>query len=405
MLYNKRMKIGIYGGTFDPIHLGHIEIAKAVRDELGLDRVLFVIAADPPHKHDPTRTPAAVRFDMAKNTLRRIKGLFASDIEIKRGGVSYTAETLADYKKRHPKDELFFIMGADMLASFHTWYHPELILKNAVVAAVQRTGQSADLEQLSEEIVEKFGGRIVVSNACGPEISSTEIRNRMLDAKPINDLINYETELFIYENRLYMPESLRAVSDKLACTLDPSRMRHSLLTVREAILLADHYGLDTEKARLCALVHDCGKLRGEALEAAMKAHDFVPTPEEEESPYLIHARLGAIIAETEYGVSDPEILTAIERHTLAGKEMTPFDEVIFLADKLEPTRDYRKINSIRKLAYRNMDAAVAAVIESNTAYNLSRGAGIHPSTYDTLEFFKTRSKNKTNDTKEAEFGK
>ena len=88
MLYNKIMKIGIYGGTFDPIHIGHISIAKAVRSELGLDRVYFVVAADPPHKPNSERTPASIRLEMTRETLRSCPRLYASDVEIKRGGKS-----------------------------------------------------------------------------------------------------------------------------------------------------------------------------------------------------------------------------------------------------------------------------------------------------------------------------
>ena len=390
MLYNKAMKIGIYGGTFDPIHLGHIAIAKAVRKELGLDRVYFVVAADPPHKPDNSRTPAQLRLAMADATLVRERGLLASDLEIIRGGKSYTVETLAEFKRIFPRAKLYFIVGADMLANFPTWYKPDEILSYAVLTAVQREGQAEDLPALAAEIEARFGGKVVISNACGPEISSTEVRRRMAEAEPIDDIVPTETELFIYENLLYAPEELKAYYAKLSADLDPSRLRHSMLTVREAIRLAAHYGLDTKKARLCAMLHDCAKLKKELLQERMDKLGFVPTEEEKENPYLIHSRLGAVAARADYGIDDPEILRAIELHTLGSADMTPFDEVIFLADKLEPTRDYRKIASIRRLAYRDMNAAVAAVIRNNIAYNESRGKSVHKTTYETLAAIESR---------------
>ena len=394
MLYNRIMKIGIYGGTFDPIHLGHISIAKAVRSELGLDKLYFVVAADPPHKPNSERTPAQVRLEMAKITLKNVPGLYASDVEIKRGGKSYTVETLAEMKKRYRDSELYFIVGADMLANFPTWYQPAEILRLAKLVAVQREGQAEDLPALAEAIKTQFGGEIVISKACGPEISSTEIRTRIAEARPIRDITAYKTELYIYENLLYAPDEILKIREKLAERLEPMRLRHSLLTAREAVLLADRHGLDTKKAYLCGLIHDCAKLKNELLGETMERLGFVPTEEEKANPYLIHARLGVVSAKADFGVDDEEILRAIELHTLGAPDMTPFDEVIFLADKLEPSRDYRKITPIRTLSRRSLDAATAAVLENNIAYMRSREKPIHPTTESTLAAIKGRIKNK-----------
>lgn len=390
MLYNKCMKIGIYGGTFDPIHVGHITIAKQVRAELGLDVVYFIVASDPPHKQNADRTPAEIRLRMAETALSGCEGLVASDIEIRRGGKSYTVETLEEVRRQRPDDELYLIVGADMLADFPTWYLPKRILELAVLTAVQRTGQAEDLQALAARIEAELGGKVLLPSVCGPEISSTEVRERVLKAKPIGDLVNYKTELYIYENLLYAPETLKQLSKKLAAALEPQRLRHALLTAREAILLADRYGLDTEKARLCGIIHDCAKLRRDRLSDCMERLGFVPTKDETENPYLIHARLGAAVARHEYGIEDAEILTAIERHTLGSPDMTPFDEVIFLADKLEPTREYRKVASMRKLAYMNLDAAVAAVLRNNIAYTESQHKSVHPSTFSTLAAIEKR---------------
>ena len=384
------MKIGVYGGTFDPIHNGHIEIARAVKAELGLDSCVFVVAADPPHKDFSGRTPAELRLEMTRLALENEDGMRASDIEIKRGGVSYTVDTLERIKQLEPDAELYFILGADMLSSFKKWYMPEKILSLATLAAVQRSGQKADLHALADSIMNELGGTVVVTNVVGMELSSTTVRSRMNDALPITGLMPCETELFIHRNMLYMPNELVSLGKRLAERLDEARLEHSLLTAREAVMLAHRHGLDAEKARLCGLVHDCAKLRGAALESYMKELGFSPTADERKNPYMIHARLGALAARKEYGIDDPEILRAIRLHTLGSPDMTPFDEVIFLADKLEPTRDYRKIAKIRVLAYEDMDAAVAAVIRNNIAYNRSRNMPVHPSTFETLEAIEAR---------------
>ena len=388
------MKIGIYGGTFDPIHNGHIDIAKAVKRELGLDSLLFVVAADPPHKEITGRTPAPVRLKMVELALENEEGLTPSDIEIQRGGVSYTVDTLEYVKSVYPDSELFFVLGADMLSSFSKWYKPEGILSLSKLAAVQRSGQSADLDELASSLTAEFGGESIVTGVCGRELSSTEIRSRVRDALPINGLVPYETELFIYKNLLYAPEELKAIKQRLEERIDEYRLEHSLLTAREAVMLADRHGLNAHKARLCALVHDCAKLRGHALESYMKRLGFKPTDDERRNPYLIHARLGALAAEKEYGITDDQILNAIKTHTIGSPDMTPFDEVIFLADKLEPTREYRGISHLRDLAYSDLDAAVAEVIKGNVAYNRANKRSVHPSTCKTLEALERRAAQK-----------
>ena len=395
MMYNMGMKIGVYGGTFDPIHNGHIAIAKAVKTELGLDSLIFVVAADPPHKDVSGRTPAPIRLKMVELALENEEGLCASDIEIKRGGVSYTVETLEYFKGQYQGAELYFILGADMLSSFSSWYQPERILEFAKLAAVQRRGQMADIDSLASSIMSTLGGTVIATGVCGENVSSTEVRESVRDALPISGLVPYQVELFIYKNLLYAPEELKTVKTLLEERLDESRLEHSLLTAREAITLAHKHGLNTQKARLCGLVHDCAKLRGPALESYMKKLAFKPTKDERHNPYMIHARLGALAAEREYGITDPEILNAIKLHTLGSPDMTPFDEVIFLADKLEPSRDYRRIAHIRELAYEDLDAAVAAVIRNNIAYNRSRKMPVHPSTFETLNAIEQRAKTDT----------
>lgn len=153
------MKIGIYGGTFDPVHNGHIFVANMVKERLGLDRVIFVVSSDPPHKHINGLTPAPLRLNMLSEAILDY-GFTASDIEIRRGGVSYTVDTLTELKNQFPDDDLFFIVGADMLADFHSWYHPKEILGLAALAAIGRDGHELnnryELEEIAQSIRDEF---------------------------------------------------------------------------------------------------------------------------------------------------------------------------------------------------------------------------------------------------------
>ena len=199
-------------------------------------------------------------------------------------------------------------------------------------------------------------------------------------------------EMLLYEKRLYQPKSIEQLAERVSNVLDEYRMRHTMLTVREAVGLAQYHGLSTEKARLAALLHDCAKLGREETVRYAEKMGYALTNEERENPFLIHSRIGALLARDLYGVQDTEILNAVERHTVGCAEMTPFDEVIFLADKLEPSRDYRRIRDLRELAFRDLDRATIAVLRNTIEYTENKGMRIHPQTEITIAALEKRVK-------------
>lgn len=373
------MRIGIYGGTFDPVHNGHIRVADIIAHELSLDRVYFVTASDTPLKATESKVSGAIRFEMVKAALKGEKVFLPSDAELKRGGKSYTADTLEYFGKNFPGAELFFIVGGDRLADFSKWYCPKRIMRLCSIAAVRRKNAAENYAYLAETIERDFGGTVYVSEEYGPDISSSMIRERVYGALPVSDFLPLPAELILYENALYVPDDIKFIFEKLKTVLDEYRLRHTLLTVREAIGLAYRHGVDTKKARLAAILHDCVKFDREAMDNYAAEHGFYFTDEEKTNPYLIHARMGAFAAREDYGVEDPEILNAIASHTIGSFDMTKLDKVIYLADKLEPSRQYIRINDLRELAYSNLDAAAAAVMKRAIDYTKASGRAIHPS--------------------------
>ena len=374
------MKIGVYGGTFDPVHNGHIQTAEIIMRELSLDRIYFVAACDTPLKESESETSGVLRFKMLKSALKNKKDLLASDVELKRGGKSYTVDTLEYFREQFPDAEIFFIVGGDRLADFSQWHCPEKIMRFCSLAAVRRRETAKDYSALAADIEKRFGGRVYVSEAYGPDISSTLIRERIYNALPVSQLMPFEAELILYENALYFPKEIRSIYEKLGKCLNEYRLKHTMLTVREAIELGFRHGADTKKARLAAILHDCVKFDTPAMIDYAGKHGFELTDEELMNPYLIHARMGAMAAEKVYGINDPEIINAIARHTLGSADMTTLDKVIYLADKLEPSRQYRKINVLKQLACQDLDSAVIAVMRHTVNYTKSSGRTIHPST-------------------------
>lgn len=388
-MYNQIMKIGIFGGTYNPVHLGHIWLARAVRDELALDKLYMIPACDPPHKPDPDRLVGSIRYRMLDVALKNEQRILPSDIELKRGGKSYTFDTVQQFKRQYRGAEIFLIVGGDMLENFETWYQPAGILSMAKLCAVARPDEFRDMRALADSIEQRFGGKVLISQFEGPDISSTMVRDRMYDALPVDELVPRGVELFMYENALYMPDEIIKIRQSLSGVIKNKRLTHTMLTVREAVRLAAAYGADTQKARLAALLHDCIKLPNKELIAFAEQNCYDITPEERHSPYLIHSRLGAIIAMEKYGVTDKEVLQAIENHTLGKVGMSLLDKIIYVADKIEPSRDFDGVDEIRETAYKDINAAMLQVMQHSAEYTVASGRALNPATKAVMDYIKS----------------
>ena len=383
------MKIGVFGGSYDPVHLGHIWTARSVCRELGLDKLFMVVAAIPPHKEGNDRLPGSVRYRMLDAALKDEERIFPSDVELKREGKSYTVDTVELYKNQYRGAELFLIVGGDMLENFPTWREPGRILSMAKLVAVTRPDEERDMQSLAQGIEAELNGKVLLSSFTGPLISSTEVRRRMLEAIPVDTLVKSPTELYMYENAVYMPPELQEIRSRLSERLKRKRLCHTMLTACEAVKLAWRYGADTKKARLAAMLHDCIKLPNRELIAFCDENRYDITAEERENPYLIHARLGAVLAAEEYGVTDPEILHAIRNHTIGKVGMSLLDKIIYVADKIEPSRHYEGLDDIRSLAYEDINRAMLLVMEHSADYTVTSGRTINPSTQAVMDYLKS----------------
>lgn len=194
-------KVGVLGGTFDPLHFGHLRAAEVARDELTLERVLFVPAFNPPHKLGGTVTDASVRVSMLELVLADEDGFELSSIEIERGGRSYTIETLDELQRRHPDAEYWFITGSDAFLEIRTWKDWEVLLERYAFAVHERSG--VGLEEASRAVPSSLHGRIVFLQSEMLTVSSTEIRSSVRDGRSIGFLVPGAVEDYIRRNRLY----------------------------------------------------------------------------------------------------------------------------------------------------------------------------------------------------------
>jgi nicotinate-nucleotide adenylyltransferase len=194
-------RIGLFGGTFDPPHVGHLAIAECARDRLGLDEVRFIPAGQPPHKRGVRITGAARRVAMARLAVRGNRAFAVSTIETRRGGPSFTIETLRAVAREAPDARLFLLMGADSLSEFRTWREPEAILRLATLAVAERPAAVARAGRRRAGHPPR--GRVVWLDNVGIAVSSSLVRARVREGRSIRYLVPDTVAAYIARHRLY----------------------------------------------------------------------------------------------------------------------------------------------------------------------------------------------------------
>lgn len=200
------MRVGVYGGSFDPVHNGHLAVAGTVRDRVPLDRVLLVPAAAPPHKEGRALAPAAHRLSMVALAVEGRPGLEACDLEIRRGGRSYTVDTLAEVRALFPGAEVFLVIGSDTLPDLPQWKDVHAILARTRVLTVLRRGHG---RSALEGLRSSFSPTEVESLAAGfleiepVDASATDIRDRLRRRLPVADLVPHRVAEYIERHGLY----------------------------------------------------------------------------------------------------------------------------------------------------------------------------------------------------------
>jgi len=199
------VRIGMLGGTFDPIHVGHIAAAHVAMECARLDRVLFIPSATPPHR-GPAEADAAQRLEMSRLAVGDEKRFEVSDVEVRRGGKSFTSDTVRELRSAHPHDELFLILGWDAARLFSTWHEPDRIRADASIIVIGRPGTraptAADLRAAGLD-----PDRTVLCLGGTPDISGSELRESLAKGEPVGDCLPPAVERYIAERRLYRDSS------------------------------------------------------------------------------------------------------------------------------------------------------------------------------------------------------
>ena len=358
-------------------------MARSARNALGLDQVILMVDRIPPHKELAQGATSEQRYRMVQLACDEETGFVASDWELNREGTSYTALTLTHLAEEHPQDELYFIMGSDMLRSLTSWYHPEIVCEKAHLVCICRAGQDGGEAEAAEKVQGAYGAQVTLLPPVR-ELSSTEIRNRLADGRPISGLVPSVVERYIYEQALYVEEQLVKLTDAMRATLKPSRFRHVLGVEMTAVQLAENLGADGKKARLAALLHDSAKYMSIEEQAALAKKDGSDL-DPQRYGMILHAPAGAVLAREQYGIADEEVLEAIRYHTTGWEGMTLLDEIIWAADLIEPGRDYPSVHKHRALLLSAKDQmsfeqGLLLVFTDNICYIQSSGQALNPAT-------------------------
>lgn len=365
------MAIGIFGGTFNPPHLGHLRLLEAFAKQFRLDRVLVIPTFVPPHKAAPDLASAEDRLEMCRLMFTDARYI-VSDMEIRRGGRSYTVETLETLQAEYPGEALYLLMGSDMLLSFDTWFRADDIRRMCTLCAAPRDGETK-LDGASAKLLTDFEPLV---------LSSTEVRQRVCAGEDPSPLTGGAVGAFIRARGLY-EDAFTAYRRLLWEKLGAYRLRHSFAVADAARMLAERYGADADRAYLAGLVHDVMKdtPKPEQL-SVMEAAGVSLTQAEAHNPKLWHAMAGEAYLRVRLGWTDAELLSAVRYHTTGRGRMSLLEKIIYVADFMSADRQYDGVERMRALAERSLEEAMAFGLSFTIGDLAAKEQVIHPDSVD-----------------------
>lgn len=390
------MKIGLMGGTFNPIHNGHLHIAESALKECNLDKVIFIPTGVSYMKQGVV--PSFHRYNMTSLAVSEIDNFEISDIEVKRPGYTYTKDTVSELKKNYPNDVFYYIIGTDTLFMIEKWVNPEYLFDNLTFLVADRGNDDSIAK--ANELKKNFNANIEFLQCEFLDISSSFIRKSVTEGQIeiIKDLIPAKVYDYIIENKLYLELSVSEMQEMLKSELKPERYIHSLGVRDMAVKLGRAYGADINKCEIAGLLHDCAKsLTVEEMQVICERY-FIELDDKEKTHHgVLHGKAGSVYAIEKYGIKDQEIIDAIFCHTTGKPGMSLLEKIIYVADYIEENRNFSdKLPEYRERAMKDLDSVLVDILHDCIEHVKSKGFYLFPKTMETYEYYKNLN-NKSDD--------
>lgn len=376
-----REYIGVFGGAFDPPHLSHIALAKALLKERGYDKLILLPSHNPPHK--TLSATDKQRLDMLEMVTNG-ENIEISTMELDMNGVGYTADYLPILMKKYG-DNIEYIIGGDSFLKFSKWSRPFEIIKMVKLLVVARDSERQKLlDKLADyDNIDKKG--IYIAKYMPDSMSSSEIRDKIRLHLPVNDMLDEKVYSYIKQNNLY--NEYGNIFEKLKNNLSEERLCHTKNVVLFALRYYEQLDLDYNKVFLACLLHDCAK----------GIKDFTPftkglnaIPNDCLNTPVAHAFCGKIVAQKEYGINDVEVLDAICYHTTARVNMSKLDKLVYVSDMLEDGRNFEGVNDLRKAFDVDFEKGFEQCLSATVEHLQKQNNEIYPLTLKAYDYYKRR---------------
>jgi len=362
-----RQQIGVLGGSFDPIHYGHLILAEQIKTEACLDRIVFVPAYVSPFKIWNKPADALHRLRMLELAIGDHEGFEISTIELVKEESSYTYDTLCALRKQYgPSADLHFIVGTDAFMHIEEWNCSKRLLSEFSFLIGLRKGYDEDkLRAILDELSTRYPLKARYIPIPELEIAANDLRDRMAAGKSVRFLLPDDVIEYIQKNGLYQ-NTARKLREFVKNKLSDERFLHTERVVQKALELANRFNADIEKTEIAAWFHDAYREAGD-LEHGAVASDKLAE--------LFH-------------ISDCDILNAIRYHTTGRPGMSLLEKIIYVADSVEGGRAYPGVNEFRALSLCDIDECLYTLMVQSNKYLIKQGRPVHPNTIEAIEELK-----------------
>ena len=374
------MRIALLGGSFDPVHVGHLSIADDAASRLGYDSVVFIPAYISPHKKNVDMASPDDRTAMLSASIRSDRRFSLEDCELRRSGVSYTMDTIDDMERRYrPTGKFGLIIGEDLISGFPTWHDIDVLVSRVDLILAARPGFFASFPYPHRRL-----------DNPPLNVSSSDIRLRIAGGLSWRYLVPDAVRRRVEEQGLYgfssTPRSFEreiaeAVEEHAARELSRSRYLHSRGVALLAASLCGRFGLNPDAGYLAGIAHDiCKELSPDKI-ASLALLDGRPISEvENRKPALLHARAAACFLESRFSYRDARVLEAIRLHTFGADSMGALAKIVYVADKIEPSRESVSPLLRSMTATAELDELFYATVEDTVRYLRERGKTVSDQT-------------------------